>query len=63
MFLLFSCASLTAMGITFLITYRQLYLSTQRNQKYLARQRFDQTLMVLEENLESRPHGCGCTFR
>lgn len=52
MFLLFSCASLTAMGITFLITYRQLYLSTQRNQKYLARQRFDQTLMVLEENLD-----------
>lgn len=52
MFLLFSCACLAAMGAAFAVSYRQLYISTEINQEYLARQRFEQTRSMLEERLE-----------
>ena len=52
MFLLFSCACLAAMGAAFAVSYRQLYASTEINQEFLARQRFEQTRSMLEERLE-----------
>ena len=51
MFLLFSCACLSAMGAIFFLFYRQLYASAQINQEYLARQRFEQTQAMMEERL------------
>ena len=52
MFLLFSCAFLTAMGVIFSISYWQLYSSAKTNQEYLAQQRYDQAQALLEERLE-----------
>lgn len=52
MFLLFSCAGLAALGITFYISYWQLYESTEKNQAYLAQQRYEQTQSMLEERLK-----------